>query len=107
MRGLVDWLAAHVEPYVSFRFLLTLIFTGMFVQWVAASWLWIRDVTRSRAGATERDLRLARIAKSYALILLLRSLSWRNLRVNFGLIVQIMVLLAATAALGVAIYAGA
>jgi hypothetical protein len=104
MTRLLDWLATHVEPYVSFRFLLGLVFTGMFVQWAVSNVLWLRDLARPDPAASERDRQLARMARSFALILILRALSWRPLRAHLGLLAQLAVLAAAALWLSIAVF---
>jgi hypothetical protein len=105
VRELVDWLADHVEPYVSFRFLLGLVFTALFFQWIVGNVLWLRDVSRASPAATERDRRLGKIARDWALVLLLRSLSWRNVRANLGILLQIAALTVLAVVLGLGVFA--
>ncbi len=106
MRALIEWLAAHVEPYVSFRYLLGMVFGAMLVHWIVARLLWLRDLARPGGETSERDRALIRIAKSYAGVLLLRTFSLRTLRASGGLVAQIVVLLAAAIWLNVLVFAG-
>jgi hypothetical protein len=46
-----------------------------------------------------------RIAKNYAFVLLLRSVSWRNLRAHVGLMVEIVLLLLLAAGLATGVFA--
>lgn len=99
MHGLLDFLARFVEPYVSYRFLLGLVFTTIFVSDLLATWLTLRDLGRPQPGATPREEALRRVARTGALLLLVRLVSIDTARRHLGLIVQITALLAAAVAL--------
>ena len=105
MRELIDWLADHVEPYVSFRYMLGIVFSAMFFQWLVSNALWLRDAARSRATASPREQLLTRIGRKYAGVILLRAFSSRNVREHAALIAQIVVLTAASIALVVYVFA--
>ena len=93
MRELLDWLDDHIEPYVSFRFLLGLVFAAIFVNWAIGAWLALRELNVAAPSVSPREQQLRRIMKLYAWVLLLRSASWRNLREHLGMMAQIAVLL--------------
>lgn len=104
MRALIEWLAVNVEPYLSFRYLLGLVFGAMFVHWLVMTVLWVRDVGRPIPGATERERALHRIGRAWILLLLLRALSGRTLRRHAGLALQLALLLAAAIGLNFLIF---
>jgi hypothetical protein len=104
MRGLLDWMARFVEPYVSYRFLLGLILTAIFFGDLLATILWLRDLGRAAPGATPREQRLRRIAKSGTLLILAHEISWDTFRRHRTLIVQITFLVFAAIALNVVIF---
>jgi hypothetical protein len=104
MRPLLDWLATHVEPYVSFRFLIALVFTGLFVNGLVATALLLRDAMQSRPASSPRDQQLVRIAKSYGLLLLLRLVSWRTVKRHRALVAQIALLFLLSIALSIGVF---
>jgi hypothetical protein len=104
MRARIEWLAAHVEPYFSYRYLLGLVFGAMFVHWLVTTILWMRDLGRPVPGATQRERALQRIGRAWILLLLLRALSWGTLRRHAGLALQLALLAAAAIGLNVLIF---
>jgi hypothetical protein len=104
MRGLLDWLARFVEPYVSYRFLLGLVLSAIFFSDLLGTILWLRDLGRAGPEATPREQRLRRIAQKGSLLILARSLSWETFRRHRSLIVQITLLLVVAVALNVWIF---
>ncbi len=46
MRPFLEWLAAHVEPYVSFRWVIGVVLGAMGMQSLLALLLFVRDVRR-------------------------------------------------------------
>jgi|SoiMethySBSTD1v2_1073268.scaffolds.fasta_scaffold593626_2 hypothetical protein len=105
MRALLDWLDNHIEPYVSFRFVIGLVFTAIFLNWAIGLGLWLHEANRATTGGSPREQQLMRIAKNYAFVLLLRSVSWRNLRAHVGLMVEIVLLLLLAAGLATGVFA--
>ena len=99
MTRFFDWMTAHVEPYVSFRFLLAMVFGGMFVHWCIVGWLTASDLLRSAPAMSPREVQAGRIARNYALLIVLRAFSFDFLRRNAWLLAQVLVLLAAAAVL--------
>ena len=71
MRGFFDWMTGHVEPYVSFRFLLALVFVAMFVHWCIVGVLTVRDFIQQTPARSERERQAGRIARNAAALILL------------------------------------
>jgi uncharacterized protein involved in cysteine biosynthesis len=93
MRALLEWLSQHVEPYLSFRFVLWMVFTAMTVQALLATVFWLRDLSKVPVAATPREQQIRRLLTLWMKIAILRTLSWRKLREHFALKVQILALL--------------
>ena len=105
-RGLLDWLAAHVEPYLSFRFLLALLLGGLVLQSVIVTFLVLRDAVQQDPGATERERQIARITRLFAGCLLLRLFSRESLRRHGWVVAQIVLLATAAIALHSWVFTG-
>ena len=105
MHELLDWLDDHVEPYVSFRWLLGLVFAALFVNWAFGLWFWIREVSAPVEAASPREAKVRRITKLYAWLLLLRTISWRNVRDHLGILAQIAVLAILAALMSTGVFA--
>lgn len=104
MRGFFDWMTGNVEPYVSFRFLLALVFGGMFVHWCIVGLLTLRDFVEQPPARSEREQQAGRIARNFALLILLRSFSLDMMRRNAWLLLQVAVLLAASVVLSIRVF---
>ena len=104
MRGLLDFLARWVEPYVSFRWLIALIFAGMLVSDLLGTWLWLREIGRTQPGDSRRERQLRRIARAAVGSMLLRLFSWRALFRQRGIVASIVLLAVLAIALNVAVY---
>src|SRR6185436_10518962 len=79
VRDFLDFLARWVEPYVSFRWMVAMIFGAMLVSDLLGTWLWLRDVSKAAPDATPREQRLRRIARAAIGSQLLRLFSWDSL----------------------------
>ena len=104
MRALLDWLDAHVEPYVSFRFIVGLILTAIFVNWAVGTVFWLRELARPSPASSGRERQMLRIGRLYTGLLLLRLVSWRTLRDHGGLLLQLVALLGLAIALSTGVF---
>lgn len=105
MGALLDWLSTHVEPYVSFRWLLGGVLSALALQSLLATFFTLRDLARPGAPLPPREQQLARLLKSHGVLLLLRALSWRTVRRYRGLVVQIVLLTIAAVVLHAWVFA--
>lgn len=92
MTGFFDWMAANVEPYVSFQWLVAGLFCAMGVQALLAVALNLRDLARGAGSLSPREQQMARLLKRYGALLLLKTLSFETLRRQRWLIAQIIAL---------------
>src|SRR5262249_37325793 len=90
MRRLLDFLAQYVEPYVSYRWLLAVIFGAMFVSDLLGTWFWLRELGRPGAGDTPREAQLRRIARAATWSMLLRLFSWNSLLRQRGIFASVV-----------------
>lgn len=104
MTRFFEWMTGNVEPYVSFRFLLVLVFSGMFVHWCIVGWLTAIDLLSRAPAASPRELQAGRIAKNFALLIALRAFSLGFLCRNAWLVAQIVVLLVAATLLTIQVF---
>jgi len=104
MIALLDWLAANVEPYLSFRWLVAILFLAMAVQSLLALVLNLRDLQRGVGDLAPREQQMTRLLKLHAALLLLRTASLETLRRHSFLLLQIALLLCAAVALNVWIF---
>lgn len=104
MTALLDWLAANIEPYVSFRWLVAALFAAMGVQALLAFGLQLRDWSRGAGTRPPREQQIVRLLKQHAALLALRTLSFETVRRHGALLLQIAGLLAAAIALNVWIF---
>jgi hypothetical protein len=103
--GVVDQLAADVEPYSWFRWLLAIVLSAMAFHSLLVTFFFLRDLAGEVRERSPREEQLARILKLWGKLLLLRAFSLRMARANLGLIAQIAALGAAAIALNVWIFA--
>lgn len=104
MRALFDFLARYVEPYVSYRFLLGLVFGAIFLNGMLGAILAVRDLGRAHPDATPREQALRRVARTSTLLLLFRLFSWNTARRHLAIIVQLTLLLAIAVALNIYVF---
>ncbi len=104
MIPLLDWLAANVEPYVSFRWLVAGLFLALAVQALLALLLNLRDLQRGAGAMAPRERQMVHLLKLHAALLLLRTASLETMRRHSFLLLQIALLLAAAVALNVWIF---
>lgn len=105
MGALLDWLSTHVEPYLSFRWLLGGVLGALALQSLLSTLLMLRDLARPGAPLPPREQQLARLLKRHGALLLLRALSWRTVRRYRGLVAQIVVLAIAAVVLHAWVFA--
>jgi hypothetical protein len=105
MRGLLDFLSRWVEPYVSYRWLLAVIFGAMFVSDLLGTWFWLREIGRPQAVDSPREQQLRRIARAAIGSMLLRLFSWDSLLRQRGVFTSIVLLTALAIALNAYVFA--
>ncbi len=105
MGALLGWFATHVEPYLSFRWLIAGVLGALTLQSLLATLFVLRDLARPGTPLPPREAHLARLLKQHAILLLLRAFSWRTARRYRGLVAQIVVLLIAAVALHAMVFA--
>ena len=104
MRGLLEFLSRWVEPYVSYRWLLAVIFGAMFVSDLLGTWFWLRELGRAEPCATPREAQLRRIARAAIGSMLLRLFSWDSLLRQRGVFTSIVLLTALAIALNAYVF---
>ena len=103
--GVVDRLAADVEPYSWFRWLLAIVLGAMAFHSLLVTFFFLRELAGEVHERSPREEQMARILKLWGKLLVLRAFSLRTARANLGLIAQIVVLGAAAVVLNVWIFA--
>ena len=104
MRDLLDFLAHYVEPYVSFRWLLALVFGGMLLSDLLGTWFWLRELGRPDPTDSPREAQLRRIAKAATGSMLLQLFSWNSLLRQRGVFTSVVLLAVFAIALNVFVF---
>ena len=104
MRDFLDFLARWVEPYVSYRWVIAMIFGAMLVSDLLGTWLWLRDISKAAPDATPREQQLRRIARAAIGTHLLRLFSWDSLLRQRGVFTSVVLLLLLAIALNAFVF---